>query len=108
MAQIKITNICLYHNLDAITTIGPVTTQLSREATVALTAIICSVVFLVIGCVLGMLIWHCVIKYKNSHESNVVHDQAAAPEYEDVQKVPSRRQAITLKENVAYMPSELI
>ena len=54
-----------------------------------------------------MLIWHFVIKYKKSHESNVVRNQAAAPEYEDVQKVPSTRQAIALKENVAYMPTEL-
>ena len=86
-------------------TIG--TTELSCEASVVLTAVICSAVFLVIGCVLGMLIWYSYIKYKKSDESNAVRGQAAAPEYEDVQRVPSARQAIALKENVAYMPTEL-
>ena len=88
----------------AIITIG--TTNLPQEASVALTAVICSAVFLVIGCILGMLLWHFISKYKTC-KSNAVPDEAAAPEYEDVQKVPSTRQAIALKENVAYMPTKL-
>ena len=85
------------------------TINLSQEASVALTAVICSAVFLVIGCVLGMVLWHIISKYKTC-KSNTVPDEAAlAPVYEDVQRVPvpSATQAIALNENVAYMPAEL-
>ena len=87
-----------------IITIG--TSELSCKASVALTAVVCSAVFLVIGCVLGMVLWHFISKYKTC-KSNAVPDEAAAPEYEDVQRIPSARQAIAVKENVAYMSTVL-
>ena len=84
--------------------------NLSQEASVALTAVMCSVVFMVIGCVLGMVSWHFISKYKTCKSNNImVPDEAAAPEYEVVRRVPvpSARQAIAVKENVAYMSTEL-
>ena len=90
---------------------GSSSPQLSYGGAVALTAVICSVVFLVVGFVLGMLC--CFFTLRHNKQSRAIHrDVPPLPVYEDIQctchvlptSVEDNKQAIDLKENTAYGP----
>ena len=85
--------------------------QLSHGGAVALTAVICSTVFFVLGNVFGMMCLHFIYRYNQSH--TIKTDQPAEtqpphPVYEDIHVPPpstaDNKQVIQLKENVAYAP----
>ena len=80
---------------------GSSSPQLSYGGAVALTAVICSVVFLVIGVVLGMLCCFFTLRHKQSHATH--RDVPPLPVYEDIHVSPtSIKEDIDLKECVAY------
>ena len=74
---------------------------LSYGAAITLTAVVCSTVFFVLGCVVGVLCLHCILKYyKASTTESEQH--VPVPLYEDVHTRSCDKQTIELNENVAY------
>ena len=86
--------------------------QLSIGATLALVAVICSMVFFILGTVFGSLCVYCVPKCKQLYNSKYGHQlcvsQQPVPDYEDVHhkthSLEHNKHTIELKENVAYGP----
>ena len=86
--------------------------RLSNRATLAIVAVICSAVFLILGTVFGSLCVYCVPKCKQLYNSKYGRQlpvsQQPVPDYEDVHHITHSlehdKQTIELKENVAYGP----
>ena len=77
--------------------------QLSHGAAITLTAVSCSTVFFVIGCVVGVLSAHCISKNKKTSTADHETEQhVPVPVYEDVLTTSCDKQTIELNENVAY------
>ena len=77
---------------------------LSTGVTVGI-AIITGTIALVVGVLAGVLLHHCIIKYRSQSskaESSSHQQQQTGPEYEDV----AVGKKIELRENVAYGPAE--
>ena len=73
---------------------------------ISLTAVICSTSFFVLGCVVGVLSLHCILKYKKS--STTESDQhVPVPVYEDVRTTSSDKKPIELNENIAYGETQI-
>ena len=77
----------------------------------SVTAIICSLVFLILGMFLGGLIHHCIVRYKGRFnrliKSSPTPQPTSAPAiYEEVSpdSHTERKNDIELNENVAYGP----
>ena len=83
---------------------GSSSPQLSYGGALALTAVICSVVFLVVGVTLGMQCFSFTLRYKQSHATH--RDVPPLPVYDDIHVSPtsieSTKEDIDLKECVAY------
>ena len=85
---------------------------LSTASQVLITAITCSVVFLLLGMFLGALFYHCVaVRYKQKvsiHDCSAPPPPASAPVVLDEEVSPDshteREHDIELSENVAYGP----
>ena len=100
-----ITNVVLLY-------VASLSSRLSNGATLAIVAVTCSTVFLILGTVLGSLCVYCVPKCKQLYNSKYGHQlsvsQKPVPDYEDVQhtthSLEHDRHTIELKENVAYEP----
>ena len=96
---------CLYPTSSGKFT-GHGSPQLSAEGALALSAVICSTIFFM----LGMLCMYLTMRCKQSHTTkndrpDVVLAQLPAPVYEDIDlHAPKIKQTIELKENVAYGP----
>ena len=70
-------------------------------------AVITGTIALVVGVLAGVLLHHCIIKYRSQNsktESSSHQRQQAGPEYEEV---PVDKK-IELRENVAYGPAQSI
>ena len=106
------------YTLGAVTIIievpGP--PQLSAEGALALTAVICSTVFFLLGMLCMYFLMRCKRSHatKNDRPADVVLPQLPVPVYEDIDihrldkpvspRSPGSKQTIELKENVAYGP----
>ena len=77
---------------------------------VIIAAIICSLIFLLLGIFLGVLIYYCFMRHKDKFKltrNNLSPPVASAPAiYEEVSPDPhtGRKNVIELSENVAYGP----
>ena len=89
---------------------GGTTIELSTGSAVAITAVLCSVVFLLIGIALGILIYYCLSstakrRAQYSVSSSSTEPQTPAPVYEEISSTDSKPKAIELSENIAYGPT---
>ena len=89
---------------------GGTTIELSTGSAVAITAVLCSVVFLIIGIALGILIHYCLSstakrRAQYSVSSSSTEPQTPAPVYEEISATDSKPKAIELSENIAYGPT---
>ena len=83
--------------------------MLSTGSVAAITAVLCSVVFLLIGIALGILIHYCLSssakRAQYSVSSSSTEPQTPAPVYEEVTKPDTVPRVIDLNENIAYGPA---
>ena len=89
---------------------GGTTIELSTGSAVAITAVLCSVVFLLIGIALGILIHYCLSstakrRAQYSVSSSSTEPQTPAPVYEEISATDTKPKAIELSENIAYGPA---
>ena len=83
--------------------------QLSHGAVIVLTAVICSIVFFVIGCVVGVLCLQCILKCKKESATEKEQDvPVPVPIYEDIHTISCRRKTIELNGNEAYGQTKLV
>ena len=87
--------------------LGDNSRQMSCGAAITLTAVICSTVFFVIGCVVGVLSVHCILKYKKASTTES-EQHVPVPVYEDVHTTSCDKQTIELNENVAYGQTNIV
>ena len=88
------------------------TSTFSVESAVATASVICSIFFLVVGIMVGVVCghWATVKKSKNSNSDkseSTSQTATSAPVYEDLSASPdmdTRGKTIELKENIAYGP----
>ena len=80
----------------------------STSAVVGISVVITGTIALVVGVLAGVLLHHCIIKYRSqspkAESSSHQQQQEAGPEYEEV---PIDKK-IELRENVAYGPAKSI
>ena len=91
-------------------TVGGSNVELSTGSVVAITAVLCSVVFLLIGIALGILIHYCLSstakrRAQYSVSSSSTEPQTPAPVYEEISATDTKPKAIELSENIAYGPT---
>ena len=84
--------------------------MLSTGSVAAITAVLCSVVFLLIGIALGILIHYCFgsttkRRAQYSVSSSSTEPQTPAPVYEEITKPDTLPRVIDLNENIAYGPA---
>ena len=84
--------------------------MLSTGSAVAITAVLCSVVFFLIGFVLGLLTHYCLSssakrRAQYSVSSSSTEPQTPAPVYEEITKPDTLPRVIDLNENIAYGPA---
>ena len=107
----KINNdIFFFHTHCTISCMGGTTIELSTGSAVAITAVLCSVVFLLIGFVLGLLTHYCLSstakrRAQYSVSSSSTEPQTPAPVYEEISATDTKPKAIELSENIAYGPA---
>ena len=83
--------------------------MLSTGSAVVITAVLCSVVFFLLGTVCGMLIHYCLSstakrRAQYSVSSSSTEPQTPAPVYEEIPATDTKPKAIELSENIAYGP----
>ena len=89
---------------------GPCGNEFSNGSKVIIAAIVCSVVFLLLGIFLGVLFHYCFMGHKGKFKltrNNLTQHVASAPAiYEEVSpdSRTERKNVIELSENVAYGP----
>ena len=84
--------------------------ELSTGSAVAITAVLCSVLFLLIGAVCGGVVVYCLSstakrRAQYSVSSSSTEPQTPVPVYEDIITVDTKPKAIELSENIAYGPT---
>ena len=82
---------------------------LSTGSAVAITAVLCSVVFFLLGAVCGMLIHYCLSstakrRAQYSVSSSSTEPQTPAPVLEEISATDTKPKAIELSDNIAYGP----
>ena len=83
--------------------------MLSTGSAVAITAVLCSVVFILIGFVLGLLTHYCLSstakrRAQYSVSSSSTEPQTPAPVLEEISTTDTKPKAIELSDNIAYGP----
>ena len=76
----------------------------------AITAVLCSVVFFLLGTICGMFIHYCLSstakrRAQYSESSSSTEPQTPAPVYEEISATDTKPKAIELSENIAYGPT---
>ena len=98
-----------YPNMHAGTSFSGEKVELSTGGALAITAVLCSVVFFVLGVLSTLLVVYCITakRAKYSVSSSSTEPQIPAPLYEEVTTTDTKPRGIELNENIAYGPARL-